>query len=194
MRQATAGQPSALPVFSKRLDELLAAMVKGEAPNVGRFCGYCYTPLGKKAEVCPHCRHTFAEYEPVAKLPPDFIALYRRMRKRESLLVNAFAFAGIFLAVMLFVGLVAVAVYRYNAAYWALGIATLVLFVTARVFAGLLGGWIGDGIAYDFAQKRLAVEWEAYETARADQQGRTPRVFLPAAAMTAASASAPGHR
>ena len=58
-----------LPVFSPRLDELMANMLAGEAPNVGRFCGYCYTPLGRKADVCPHCHRTTSEYEAVAKIP-----------------------------------------------------------------------------------------------------------------------------
>ena len=48
----TLAQQSDIPVFSPRLDELMGAMIKGEAPNVGRFCGYCYTPLGKKRDEC----------------------------------------------------------------------------------------------------------------------------------------------
>ena len=89
------GAAADIPVFSTRLDEIMAAMMRGEAPNVGRFCGYCYTPVGKREDVCAHCGRTTAEYAPVAKLPLDFIALYRRMRKRESLIVNSFAFAGL---------------------------------------------------------------------------------------------------
>ena len=70
----------ALPVFSERLDEVMAAMLDGRAPNVGRFCGYCYTPLGKRWEECPHCRRTTADFAPVAKIPAEFFDLYRRMR------------------------------------------------------------------------------------------------------------------
>ena len=92
-------QESEIPVFSPRLDELMAAMIKGTAPNVGRFCGYCYTPLGKKREECRHCGTSTSDYAPVEKLPMEFGALYRRMRKRESLIVNSFAFAGLGLGV-----------------------------------------------------------------------------------------------
>ena len=53
-------------------------MIKGETPNVGRFCGYCYTPMGKDAAACPYCdRSPSPRYAPLEKLPPEFIALYR---------------------------------------------------------------------------------------------------------------------
>ena len=155
-----------LPVFSPRLDELMANMLAGEAPNVGRFCGYCYTPLGRKADVCPHCHRTTSEYEAVAKIPSDFFVLYKRMRRRESIIVNSFAFAGLGLGLVVFIGMVAIAVYRYNASLWWMAAATVVLIVGGRVFAGILGGWIGDSIGYDVAQRKLAVEWAEYERAR----------------------------
>ena len=167
-------QQADIPVFSPRLDELMAAMIAGEAPNVGRFCGYCYTPLGKKREECPHCGTSTSAYTPVAKLPMEFGALYRRMRKRESLIVNSFAFFGLFLGVVLFTALVAVAVYWFHQSLWWLAFATLVLMVGGRVFAGLLGGWIGDNIGYDYAHKKLIVEWQEYERQRDIEQGRRP--------------------
>ncbi len=164
MNDARAGGD--LPVFSKRLDELMASMLAGEAPNVGRFCGYCYTPLGKHADACAHCARTTAQYAPVAKIPAEFFALYKRMRHRESVIVNSFAFAGLGLALLLFIVIVAIAVYRFNASLWWMAGATAVLIVGGRVFAGILGGWIGDSIGYDVAHRKLAVEWQAYEHER----------------------------
>lgn len=163
-----------IPVFSERLDTLMAAMLDGEAPNVGRFCGYCYTPLGKKADVCEHCGRGTSDYQPVAKLPAEVIDLYRRMRKRESLVVNSFAFAGLGLGLILFILLVAVAVYRFNQSLWMLAGATAVLIIGGRIFAGILGGWIGDAIGYDFAHKRLVEEWTSFEREREERLGRTP--------------------
>lgn len=163
-----------IPVFSPRLDELMAAMIKGQAPNVGRFCGYCYTPLGKKADACAHCNTATSDRAPVAKLPMEFGALYRRMRKRESLIVNSFAFAGLGLGVLLFIVLVAIAVYVFNQSLWMLAFATLVLMVGGRVFAGLLGGWIGDNVGYNYARKKLIAEWHEYERQRDIEQGRAP--------------------
>jgi hypothetical protein len=161
-----------IPVFSPRLDELMASMLAGETPNVGRFCGYCYTPLSKKADACLHCGRATSAYETVAKIPLDFFDLYRRMRKRESLIVNSFAFAGLGLGLILFILLVAVAVYRLHQSLWALGGATVVLIVGGRVFAGLLGGWIGDSVGYDYAHRKLVVEWQDYERARERSLGR----------------------
>lgn len=168
----TTERSSDIPVFSERLDTLMAAMLDGEAPNVGRFCGYCYTPLGKKADTCAHCARTTSDYEPVAKLPPEVIDLYRRMRKRESLVVNSFAFAGLGLGLVLFILLVAVAVYRFDQSLWMLAGATAVLIVGGRIFAGILGGWIGDAIGYDFAHKRLVEEWAVFERERERRLGR----------------------
>lgn len=165
-------EPPDIPVFSKRLDELMAAMIKGDAPNAGRFCGYCYTPLGKKGETCAHCGRAAGDYAPVAKIPLDFFDLYKNMRKRESLIVNSFAFAGLGLGLVLFVALVAVAVYRFDASVWALAGATAVLLIGGRIFAGILGGWIGDAIGYDYAHKRLIREWHDYEHEREIRLGR----------------------
>jgi len=155
-----------IPVFSPRLDEVLGMMIKGEAPNAGRFCSYCYTPLSRSAEVCPHCARSTLEYHPLDRVPSEVVAIYKRMRKRESLIVNSFAFAGLFLGVLIFMGLVAVAVYLMDAAIWMLVVATIVLLVGGRVLAGLLGGWIGDNVGYDYARRKLLLEWEDFERQR----------------------------
>ena len=177
---------SELPIFSPRLDELMDSMLNGEAPNVGRFCGYCYTPLGRKAGICPHCQRSTAQYEPVAKIPTDFFVLYKRMRRRESVIVNSFAFAGLGLALVVFIAMVAIAVYLFNASLWWMAAATVVLIVGGRVFAGILGGWIGDSIGYNHAQRKLAVEWAEYESAR--EARRTGVVPSPEAAPAAGRA------
>ena len=175
-----------IPVFSPRLDEVIGMMIKGDAPNAGRFCGHCYTPMSKKAEACPYCASSVAEHAPLAKLPPEVIDLYRRMRKRESLIVNSFAFAGIFLGVLLFMVLVAVAIYKMDGSIWMLVFATVVLLVGGRVFGGLLGGWIGDDIGYDFAHKKLVLEWHEFEATRSSgEPAEVPDV-------TSQSAVAPG--
>jgi hypothetical protein len=134
--------PNDIPVFSERLDTLMSAMLDGEAPNVGRFCGYCYTPLGKKAG-CATLRPHDVGASPAAAAGGD---RPHRHRKRESLIVNSFAFAGLTLGLVLFIALVAVAVFQFDASVWALAGATAVLLVGGRIFAGILGGWIGDAI------------------------------------------------
>jgi hypothetical protein len=162
--------PEDIPVFSPRLDEIMGAMLKGAIPNVGRFCGYCYTPVGKKAEECAHCGRDVASWPPVDRLPTEFLDLYRRMRRRESLIVNSFAFAGLALGLLLFIALVGLAVYRFDQNLWLLAGATAVFIIGGRVFAGLLGGWIGDAIGYDYAHRKLVEEWREYERERAAER------------------------
>lgn len=158
--------PDALPVFSKRLDEIMASMLKGEIPNVGRFCGYCYTPVTKDSLSCDHCGRNTTTYPPQRAIPREFFALYKRMRKREALIVNSFAFAGLGIGLILFIVLVGLAVYRFDQSLWMLAGATAVFIVGGRVFAGLLGGWIGDDVGYRYARRKLALEWYEFEAER----------------------------
>ncbi len=178
-----------IPVFSPRLDELMAAMLKGDVPNVGRFCGYCYTPLGKNAAGCLHCARRVSDYSPLLKIPTELFDLYRRMRKRESLIVNSFAFAGLGLGLLMFMALVALAVYRFDQSLWMLILATAVLIVGGRIFAGVLGGWIGDQIGFDYAHKKLVLEWREFERARDEQAAHMPRPVADGAPPSASATS-----
>ena len=63
------------PLFSERLEEQLVAVTRGEAPNAGRFCGHCYTPLGAETERCPHCDTATRERGPVASVPEAVIEM-----------------------------------------------------------------------------------------------------------------------
>ena len=63
----------------------------------------------------------------------------------------------------------------------------VVLIVGGRVFAGLLGGWIGDAIGYNVSRRKLAVEWEAYERERAQHMAGAAQA--PDAATAAAGAA-----
>lgn len=169
----TAGQATATPttpVFSERLTAVLEAVVNGEAPNSGRFCGHCYTPLGAKRERCRQCGTAVSERRPVRSIPEEVVDMFRRLRQRESLIVNSLAYVGLMLAVLLFIAIFYVA-FMLNASMWWY-IATIVfLFISARVFAGLLGGFVGDELGFRYARRRLAEEWRAYEAERESATG-----------------------
>jgi len=137
---ADASEP---PVFSERLAEVLGSMLKGEAPNAGRFCGYCYTPLDPARDLCPHCARRTGEYPPVNAMPAEVIEIFRRMRRRESTVVNSFAYLGLLLAVLIFVA-VFYALFALGASVWWYVFDIALLFVLARVLAGLVGGIAGD--------------------------------------------------
>jgi hypothetical protein len=168
------------PIFSPRLDEVLGMMLDGEAPNLGRFCGYCYTPLSKSADACPHCDRPVADTGTLDRVPAEVIEMYKRMRKRESLIVNSFAFAGLFLGVLLFMVIVAIDVYLVDQSWWLLVVALVVLLVSGRVFAGILGGWIGDDVGYRHAHRKLVIEWVAFERARTGGGVPAPPADVPA--------------
>jgi len=150
-----------LPLFSERLNGLLEEIVKGQSANAGRFCGYCYTPMSEERERCQHCGRSSREHPPQPRVPPEVIRMFRNMRRRESIVVNGFALAGLALAVAVSIGLFAM----FEPLWWRI-LDIVLMVVMARVFAGILGGFIGDHIGYGYARRRLAEEWDAYAAGR----------------------------
>ncbi|MEX0786070.1 MAG: zinc ribbon domain-containing protein [Dehalococcoidia bacterium] len=161
MRGPEVASPN-VPLFSERLTELLNAMFKGEAPNAGRFCGHCYTPLGPERERCPHCDRSVSEQPPVDQVPKPVLAMFRQLRRRESLVVNGFAYLGLLLGVLTFIGVFYV-LFSSGADVWWYVFDIVLLFVLARGLAGLLGGILGDELGYRYARRKLAEDWAAYE-------------------------------
>jgi hypothetical protein len=156
---------SGTPVFSERLSEVLATMLKGEAPNAGCFCGRCYTPIDPQRGECPHCGVSTAQRPPVERVPSEVIEMFRRMRRRESLVVNSLAFAGLFLGVIIFIAIF-YALFILGANIWWYVFDIVLLFVLSRGLAGLIGGIIGDNLGYRYSRRKLAEEWAQYEAWR----------------------------
>ena len=161
-----------IPIFSERLMTALATMIRGEAPNVGRFCGYCYTPLDPERTQCPHCGHPVEERPPVERVPSEVLEMFRQLRRRESLVVNSFAYLGLGLGVLTFIVIFYV-IYTLNASVWWFVSNIIMLFVLSRVLAGLLGGVVGDEVGFRYARRKLVEEWREYEVAR-NEQPSTP--------------------
>jgi hypothetical protein len=154
-----------LPLFSERLTEVLEAYLNGEAPNAGRFCGNCYTPIGPERRQCPHCVRSVNDFTPVQRIPDEIIDMFRRKRRRESLVVNSFAYVGLALSVVIFI-VVFYFIWVNGGNLWLYVFNIALLFVLARVLAGLIGGFIGDDVGYRFARRRLAREWTEYSSHR----------------------------
>ncbi len=155
-----------IPIFSERLSSVLDAIFKGEAPNVGRFCGYCYTPIDPQRTQCPHCSRAVGEHPPVERVPGEVLEMFRRLRRRESLVVNSFAYLGLLLGVLIFVAVFYV-LFTLGVNVWWYVFDIALLFVLARVLAGLLGGVVGDELGFRYARRKLAQEWWEYEAERA---------------------------
>lgn len=157
MTEQASGRTGEKPVLSERLDALATEIMQGRAPNHGRFCAHCYAPLGEERTDCPHCGRDTSREPPVSRIPDDVLAMFRRKRRRESIIVNSFAYLGLAMGVGLFLLLFLV----YSALWWRiLDIAILV--VSSRLFAAILGGAIGDEVGYRYAQRRLAKEWAEF--------------------------------
>ncbi len=156
-----------MPLFSERLSTALDAILKGEAPNAGRFCGHCYTPMDPQRRQCPHCARSVAHHPPVDAVPREVLLMFRQLRRRESLVVNGFAYAGLLLGVLIFIGVFAV-IFFSGAGIWWYVVDIVLLFVLSRVLAGVLGGVVGDELGYRYARRKLAEDWAAYEAGRAD--------------------------
>ena len=99
------------------------------------------------------------------RVPDEVLELFRRMRRRESLVVNSFAYAGLLLGVLIFV-LIFYVLFVTDANVWWYVIDIVLLFVLSRVLAGLLGGVVGDDVGFRYARRKLAQEWREYEAGR----------------------------
>lgn len=119
------------------LQERMERIIRGDSPNAGRFCGYCYARLDEDASTCAVCGRSAAGYPPVPRVPRDALRAYNVHRKKMRLWVNLFAYLGILIAVVLFIVMI---VYLPNPWVW---FAVPVLFFGSWYFANLLGGWLG---------------------------------------------------
>jgi hypothetical protein len=153
-------------IFSPRLDDFLDRLQEGETPNSGTFCAFCYNPMPPDATRCEHCGQLTAERPTIVSVPRDVVEMHRRMRKRESVIVNSFAFFGLGLGLALFLGLVAINVLYLDRELWFFVIATVVFLVASRVFAGIIGGYIGDEIGFRYGHKKLAEDWHLHLATR----------------------------
>ena len=155
-----------VPVFSDRLTTVLTDIFKGEAPNAGRFCGYCYTPIGEQREQCQHCHMAVEERKPVDRIPDGIVAMFKKLRRRESIVVNGFAYIGLFSGVAIFIGIFFILA-STGANVWWYVFDIVLLFVLSRALAGIIGGYIGDELGYKYARSKLAEDWDAYEAEHA---------------------------
>jgi hypothetical protein len=161
--------PPDVPIFSERLATILEKLFEGKTPNAGNFCGFCFTPLDKNRLHCPHCQHAVADYPGVSRVPAEVLQMFRSQRRRESLVVNGFAYLGLALGVTIFIGVFYI-LFSVNANVWWYVFDIFLLFVAARALAGLLGGWIGDEVGFRYARNKLHEEWQAFDAARDAQR------------------------
>ena len=167
--QANGGAKADRGIFSPRLDDFLDRLQEGQTPNSGTFCSFCYNPLTTGATRCDHCGQVLADRPAINSVSRDVVEMYRRMRKRESLIVNSFAFFGLGLGLAIFLGMVAINVMYMEKAFWFFLVALVTFILGSRLLAAIFGGIIGDELGYRYANKRLAEDWANHVAERENQ-------------------------
>ena len=141
--------------FSAELDELIAEIRSGNAPNLGRFCGYCSAPLGD-ADRCGVCGETTRDTPAADKIDRDLAQIYQAKRKREGLYVHSGAWTGILLATALSILLIIVL------PGWTKVFAVIEL-VLGGYFAGVFfGNVLVQGPAYRAGLRMFAKRWHEW--------------------------------
>jgi hypothetical protein len=155
------------PIFSARLQALLEDILRGQAPNAGRFCGNCYNPLppstGPSAsppEECGHCGLSAKQRPPVRQIPPEVFAMFRAQRFREAIPVRSLAWGGLAAGLSLALFLMVVLPF-----WWNVGVSVVVFGIT-YVAAANIANWLGDAIGYRWGQRVLEKRWPEFVKTR----------------------------
>ena len=139
-----------------------------KAPNLGRFCGYCYGRLVDVEERCRYCERSVEQVPSVTKVPVYILRVYLAKRRREGIMVNSFAFLGLMLAVV-----ISGVIYFFLVGNWRI-IALVVLLAAGWYLANLLGGWIGATLGYRWGRSVRDRYWLQYLEDR--RRGVAPNV------------------
>lgn len=154
-------------ILSARLQALLEDILQARAPNAGRFCGNCYSPLVDDADQCGHCGLSAAERPPVRQIPAEVFAMFRAQRLREAIPVRSLAWGGLALGLALALFLMVVLPF-----WWNVG-ASVVAFGVSYVAAANIANSLGDAVGYRWGRRVLEKRWRAFQEAR-DRANKTP--------------------
>ena len=130
--------------FSETLDKLIAEIRARRAPNLGRFCGHCQTPLRQTTASCPTCGTT------TSAVP----------RRREGRIVQAAAWLGLLLGAGIAVGLIVVL------PGWTKAFAVVFMILGSYFIATYLGNVAVQNYAYRSGLTLFARGWDEYLQAR----------------------------
>ncbi|MFA7248698.1 MAG: zinc ribbon domain-containing protein [Dehalococcoidia bacterium] len=176
------------PLFSESLEDHIVAVARGGAPNAGRFCGRCYTPISRDTARCPHCAEPCTGTgsatgddtgrtgrAPVEAVPQAIIDALMVQRRVEANWVNGFAYLGLLLAVISGLAIVLGVPFFRSSLLWATLFYAPYLLIGSRVFAAILGGYYGDRIGYEKARARTRAAWTEWEQQRDADQASTSK-------------------
>jgi len=167
-RRMSAAIDSSETAYLDDLQEQMEELGLQRAPNLGRFCGYCYGRLPDGEDSCRHCRRPVRAVAPVSKVPIYVLRLYLAKRRREGIMVNSFAFLGLFLAVVL-----SGVIYFFLIGNWRV-LALFVLLLAGWYLANLLGYNVGGTLGYNWGRSVRDNYWLRYLEDR--RNGVSPEV------------------
>ena len=144
-------------ILSERLLLLLDDVLAGQAPNAGRFCGYCYHPLSLERKICTHCGLSTTECPTVAAVPRRVIEMHKRRRGREGLVVRTIAWGGLTVGVI-----VALLPFVFgNVTLWTV-LAFFGLLAFFYLLSANLANSLGDALGYGWGQSIVRREWARF--------------------------------
>ena len=146
--------------FSETLDQLIAEIRDGKAPNLGIFCDYCCTPLAGQQSRCPTCGTALAEHPPREKISRTLARIYTAKRKREARYVHGAAWSGILIGAAISIGLI------IALPGWTKIFAIVFLIIGSYYVASYLGNVLVQGHAYRSGLRLFARHWHEYAQAR----------------------------
>lgn len=145
-----------LAALQEKMDEI----ARGGAPNMGRFCGYCFARVGKDAATCGLCKRRLRDYPTTDRVPKDVLLVYNAHFRKMRLWVNLFAFTGIFLAV-----LPALIAFAFLPGFFKLASIPIML-GGSWYFANLLGGGLGGHLGMRTGAAARRQRWQLFQETR----------------------------
>lgn len=148
--------PSRAVPFSEALDQLIAQIRAGQAPNLGRFCAYCCAPLTRDLRRCSTCGTAVADAPPRDKISRALARLYTAKRKREARFVHGAAWLGLIIGTLITLGLIIVL------PSWTKFLAVVFLIVGSYFIATYLANVVVQDYAYRNGLAFFAEGWRGY--------------------------------
>ena len=147
--------------FSDVLDQLIAEIRAGRAPNLGRFCSYCCTPLGEGQTQCPTCGTSTADQPVRSKISRPLAQMYTAKRKREGRYVHSAAWLGLVIGTIISIGLI------FILPSWTKFLAVAFMIIGSYYIASYLGNFLVQDYAYQRGLRLFAQHWHAFIQGRA---------------------------
>ena len=143
-------------ILSERLRELIEDILEGRAPNAGRFCGNCYHPAAE-ITTCQHCGISSSQVAVAEAIPLEVIAMHRRRRGREGLVVRTIAWGGLTIGVT-----VALLPFVFGDVSLLTAVLFFGLLLVFYIGSANLANSVGDALGYRWGRSLFEKLWREF--------------------------------